>query len=208
MEKIIDFDTWIKNYVPQKIKYVAVFDPMTGTVQSVGPEHAFQNVKNKVIIDSETAESVINGEIKISSCIVNLISNSFEISETHGIVKIFDDLHRIIDMKYSEVEKNDLFLTYNRLSKTLDIQISEEYGGTRKLPDQFQPVQPKTIVWDGDKQMDFLVTDYNDPNLLFDVFSVKINELKGKTYTIDNFDYEKFSIFTRRLFKNYVIEIL
>lgn len=208
MEKLMDFDTWAKTYVPQEVKYVAVFDPMSGAVQSVGPDHAFQNIENKIYIDAETAESVIKGEIKISSCVIDLSSNTFEISEIKSIVKIDDVLHRIIDQKYSDIAKNDLFLTYNRQAKTLDIQLSEEYGGTRILADEFQPVKLKRIIWDGDTQMDFLVTDYNDPNVLFDLFCVKINDLKGQTYTINNFEYEKFSIYTRRLFKNCVIEII
>ena len=54
--------------------------------------------------------------------------------------------------------------------------------------------------------MSFLITDYNDPNVIFEMFDVKINELVGNYKLIGNIDYDKFSVYTRRLFKNYVIE--
>jgi hypothetical protein len=54
--------------------------------------------------------------------------------------------------------------------------------------------------------MNFLITDYNDPNVLYEMISVKINELIGKSKTFENIDYDKFSVYTRRLFKNCVIE--
>ncbi len=43
MEEIMDFDEWFKNYTPPVIEYVAVFNPETGAVISVGPSHSFEN---------------------------------------------------------------------------------------------------------------------------------------------------------------------
>ena len=54
--------------------------------------------------------------------------------------------------------------------------------------------------------MNFLITDYNDPNLLFEMISVKINDLIGKSKIFKELEYENFSIYTRRIFKNCVIE--
>lgn len=206
MEEIIDFDQWLVNYKPQEITYVAVYDPQTGAVKSVGPSHAFENETNKISIDNEIAESIIEGKIKISSCVIDPSEQTLEIAEVKNIFKIDDVLHRIINKKYSDIEKNDLYLTYNKKNKTLKIELSEELRGTKKLPKKFQPVKVKKVVWDGETQMDFLITDYNDPNLLFEMFSVKINDLIEKSVTIKNIDYTDFSVYTRRLFKNCVIE--
>ena len=85
MEKIIDFDNWLAEYVPLEITYVAVFDPSTGSVISVGPSHAFKNEKNKISIDQETAESIIEGKIKINSCVIDLSANTLEIAEIKHI---------------------------------------------------------------------------------------------------------------------------
>ena len=44
------------------------------------------------------------------------------------------------------------------------------------------------IVWDGDTQMNFFITDYNDPNVLYQIISVKIKDLIGKSKTFKNID--------------------
>jgi len=112
-------------------------------------------------------------------------------------------LHRIPDIKYSEEPKSDVHLTYNSKNKYLKIQLSTDYGGTKKHKGS---TGTRKIIWDGSTDMDFLITDYNDPNLIFEMFSVKLNELVGHNVTIKNIDYDRFSVYTRRLFKNYVIE--
>jgi hypothetical protein len=206
MEKIIDFDNWLAEYVPLEITYVAVFDPLTGSVISVGPSHAFENEKNKISIDQETAESIIEGKIKINSCVIDLSANTLEIAEIKHIFKIDDVLHRIVDKKWSTLEKPELYLTYNSTKKFLKIELSEEIGGTKKLPKKFYPIHKKKIIWDGDTKMNFLITDYNDPNLLFEMISVKINDLIGKSKIFKELEYKNFSIYTRRIFKNCVIE--
>lgn len=203
MEEVIDFDEWIKTYVPEVVEYVAVYDPDTGFVKSVGPSHAFENEKYKLPLDAEIAESILTAETQIHHCLVDINSQTLEIAEVKNLVKIDDVLHRIISVEFSNITKPDVYLTYYGLAKTLQIELSEEFGGTKKLPFD---VKPRNIVWDGDTEMNFLITDYNDPNLIYEMFSVKINELVGKYKLIEDIEYDKFSVYTRRLFKNYVIE--
>jgi hypothetical protein len=202
MEKILDFDQWYLDWKPAPVEYVAVFDPQTGTVLSVGPSHAFINEKYKVPIDKETAESIISGEVKISSCIIDINSNTLEVAEIRSVFKIDNVLHRIISIQYADNDNSDIYLTYNLKNKSLKIELSTEFGGT-KIP--VVPVKERRIVWDGDTEMIFLITDYNDPNVLFEIISVRIKDLIGKSKTFKNIDYNQFSVYTRRLFKNYVI---
>jgi hypothetical protein len=206
MEEVIDFDEWLANYKPLDPEYVAVFDPHSGAVISVGPLHAFKNEQHKIPVDQETAESIIEGKIKISSCVIELGANTLQIAEIKNIFKIDDVLHRVVSKQYAEIDKPDMYITYNSKKKTLKIELSEELGGTKKLPKKFQPVTAKKIVWDGHTEMDFLITDYNDPNVLYEMISVKINTLVGKSKIFENIEYNNFSVYTRRLFKNCVIE--
>ena len=81
--------------------------------------------------------------------------------------------------------------------------MSKEFGGTRAPK---VSIKPRKILWDGDTSLNFFITDYNDPNLLFQIVYVKINDLIGKSYIVKNIDYNAFSVYTRRLFKNYVIK--
>ncbi len=205
MEELMDFDEWLKNYKPTDPEYVAVYDPQNGEVRCVGPVHAFENEKHKIPVDREIAESIIEGKVNIGSCVIDLQSNVLEIAEVKNVFKIDDVVHRIISEEWSDIEIPDVYLTYTSADKKLVIELSEELGGTYKLPDQ-DLVKPRKIIWDGDVEMDFLITDYNDPNLLYELISVKISELIGNSKTIENINYDAFSVYTRRLFKNYVIE--
>jgi hypothetical protein len=202
MEKILDFDQWYLNWKPPVIEYVAVFDSQTGAVLSVGPSHAFANEKYKVPIDKETAESIISAEIKIDSCVIDINSNKLEVAEIKSVFKLDNVLHRIISIEYTDQKNSDIYLTYNSKNKSLKIELSTEFGGT-KVP--VVPVKERRIVWDGDTEMNFFITDYNDPNVLFEIISVRIKDLVGKAKIFKNIEYKKFSVYTRRLFKNYVI---
>jgi hypothetical protein len=202
MEKILDFDQWYLNWKPPVIEYVAVFDSQTGAVLSVGPSHAFVNEKYKVPIDQETAESIISAEIKIDSCVIDINSNKLEVAEIKSVFKLDNVLHRIISIEYTDQKNSDIYLTYNSKNKSLKIELSTEFGGT-KVP--VVPVKERRIVWDGDTEMNFFITDYNDPNVLFEIISIRIKDLVGKAKTFKNIEYKKFSAYTRRLFKNYVI---
>jgi hypothetical protein len=208
MEEIINFDQWVKNFKQDEIVYMVTYNPETGSVTSVGPSYAFENEKYKLHIDTEIAEMIIDGKIQISSCIVDHESSEFTISEVKSSFKIDDVLHRIIETQWSELEKFDVYLTFDRLTKQLTIELSEEFQGTKKLPKKFQPVAKRRIVWDGDVEMSFLLTDYNDPNFLYTMLSVKILDLINKPTVFENVEVPpKFSIYTRRLFKNYTLEI-
>jgi hypothetical protein len=202
MEKILDFDQWYLNWKPPVIEYVAVFNPESGAVLSVGPAHAFVDEKYKVPIDNETAESIISAEIKIDSCVIDINSNKLEVAEIKSVFKIDNVLHRIISIEYTDQKNSDIYLTYNLKNKSLKIELSTEFGGT-KVP--VVPVKERRIVWDGDTEMNFFITDYNDPNVLFETISVKIKDLVGESKIFKNINYKKFSVYTRRLFKNYVI---
>jgi hypothetical protein len=202
MEKMIDFDQWYLDWKPPVVEYVAVFNPQTGAVLSVGPSHAFINEKHKVPIDKETAESIISAEIKINSCVININSNTLEVAEIKSVFKIDNVLHRIISVEYADNTNPDIYITYNSKNKSLRIEMSTEFGGT-KVP--IVPVKKRNIVWDGDTELIFLITDYNDPNVLFDIISVRIKDLIEKSKTFKNIDHTQFSVYTRRLFKNYVI---
>lgn len=202
MEEITDFDQWFTNYKLPPVKFVAVFDPQTGAVISVGPSHAFKDQKNKIPIDKELAESIINAEINIGACVVDMNSNTLEVAEMKSVYKIDDVLHRIISKKYAGVSKPDIVITHNAKLATFKIEMSTEFGGTYKSR---SGIKKRKIVWDGHTEMQFFITEYNDPNLLFDIVSVTINDLIGKFVLIEEIDHPIFSVYTRRLFKNYVI---
>lgn len=206
-EQMIDFDEWLASYTPPEIKYMAVFDPDTGAVLSVGPEHAFLNEKFKLEIDKEIAEQILEGKIWLQKCFVDINSQTLEISEIRQVFKIDDVLHRIIAKEYTEIEKPDLYITYNKNINSITFAMTEEFNGTFKQDEKFQPIKKRKILWDGDTDLNFLITDYNDPNILYKMITIKLNDLIEQEKIVTDLDLPiKFSVYTRRVFKNYVIE--
>jgi hypothetical protein len=185
-------------------KYSAVFDVSTGKVISVGPSVAFIDEKNKIEIESDIAEDIITAKINIANCFVDISSGSFEITEIKSIRKIDDVLHRISLKKFSDIENPDLFVTYFSKRKEMKFELSTDLGGTKKS----KKTNRRKIHWGGDTVMDFYITKYNDPHWILYHFDVIIDELEGKSKIYKNLDLpEKFSVFTRRILKNYVLEI-
>jgi hypothetical protein len=188
------------------VEFFAAFNPTTGAIIAVGPKAAFENEEHKIPMDQEVAELIIEGRINLHSCSVDITGEGYVISETRSLYRIDDVLHRIIEIEHADVDKPNVFLTYKKNSLT--IELTEEYGGTKKLAKKFQPVKKKKINWSGNTEMNFLITDYNDPNSLYKPFSIKISDLVGKKFVLKNLELPtKFSVYTRRLFKNYVMEI-
>ena len=93
METVEDFDKWLAEYKPVPVKYVAVYDQLTGAVTSVGPDYAFQNEEHVVSVDSETALSIITAEIQIHHCQIDIHSGELEIAETRTLNKLDDVLY-------------------------------------------------------------------------------------------------------------------
>ena len=207
MEEMINLDEFMSSLKLPPVSYVAVFDIETGAVTSVGPAYAFQNEKYVFPLDDETALSIIEGATKIHTCFVDPASNTLELSEVKTVTKMDDVLHRIVDKQWSEVEKPDIYIAYSESANQLSFQLTEELYGTYILDEQFQPARKRKVLWDGETQMHFFVTEYNDPNILYKAIVITLSELTDETLTIDLPELPgKFSLYTRRIFKNYVIE--
>lgn len=203
----ITLDDLFKDIEIPECTFSAVFDPDTGEVTGVGPTSSYSNCINKVEIDQETAELIIEGKISLSSCFVDSDSDKVEFVESKTVIKIDDLMHRIPEKQWCDLDKIDLYVVYYKKSETLKFQLSEEYGGTKKLSKKFQPVRKRKIKWDGNTVMNFLITDYNDPNIVHSTVSLSINDLIGKDRVFKNVDFaENHSIYTKRFFKNCVME--
>lgn len=202
MEEIVDIYEWFENYKPEPIVYLAQFDPTTGKVSAVGPSHAFPDSAATIEIEAEVAEMIIEGRINIDTCSVDVTGDELVLSETRAVYKIDDVLHRIVELEHAEFDKPNIYITYE--NNALTIELTEEFGGTRKVKNP----KKKKINWAGNTEMSFLISDYNDPNMLYNVFAVTLSSLSGDKVVIPNLELpKKFSIYTRRLFKNYVLEI-
>ena len=206
MEEIIEFEDFVKNIQLPELTYSATFNPTTGAVVSVGPSHAFVNEQNTISLDKETAEQIIDGTIKVNSCFVDITGGKLEIAEIQSVYKIDDVLHRIIEKKWSAITKPEIYISYDRIKKTLTIELTEEYFGTKKVPKKYHPISKRKVIWSGETEMSFLITDYNDPNILYKMVSLTVSDLVEKKKIFKDIALpDRFSVYTRRIFKNYVL---
>ena len=211
-----EFEEWIASLPVTEIQYYAIFDN-SGAVTGIYPDHAAKEINNKIAIDRDIAESVFEGKTTVHSYKVDLTSASLEFIEIHALRKIDDVLHRVVNHNWCRVQFNDIFLTYNRKEQCLTFELSSRYNGTKIVsnegppkvsrPDFKESTPFKNIHWVNDTEMLFLFTHFNDPHYLDCSIVIKIQELIKNKKVIDNIDLPKnFSVYTRRLFKNYVVE--
>jgi len=190
MEGLIDFDEWIKTVQPIKIQYWAAYDPQSGKVLGIYPGASADNLKNKIEIDEDIAESINNGTTSIFNCYVDLESGKLEIVEIKSLTTIDDILHRVVDNRWAKIDDPDITVAYN--NNLISILLNEKYRKGKK------------IFWDGETEMNFFITDYNDPNILHNMFTVKLSKLIEENFSIEIDPPKKFSVYTRRVFKKYV----
>jgi hypothetical protein len=180
--------------------YLAQYDPESLKVKKVGPENAFTDRENVIQIDIDLGKQICSGEIRIGSCYIDLHQQEIKVSEYKNLFKIDDVLHRIPLKEWFDSDRIDLaiFLFDNEIK----IELGEQWNGTYMsgvLPSK------RNITWGGDKKLDFLITDYNDPNIIHDAFSVNVEELYKKSFSRPlKVGKTQFSVYTKRIFKNYV----
>jgi hypothetical protein len=192
MEEIIDFDSWLQQYTAPQVEYWAIFEPTTGEVIGIYPDFAAHDKQYKIKIDRDLAEDIHNGIIQMSFCFVDIDSETVEIVTKHSLVKIDDVLHRVIDRKYSPSQKNDIIIQYNELENKIIFVL---------------PIKTRKIQWDGSTEMQFFITAYNDPHNLYQTIAFQLKDLEQSSKEfIYTGPHNRFSIFTRRILKNYVFE--
>ena len=193
-QELMDFDEWIKLPVNQTIEYYATFKD-DGVLIGVYPSHAVLDLTNKIKIDDDIAVAISTGVENLFSYRVDIPTkklvklNKFS---THSLIKIDDILHRVIDKKWSNIQDPDIVISHNAKNNTLTFSMSDKYSNT--------------IIWDGETEMIFLVTDYNDPNVLIHMLSIRAGDIteNTKSFTLDL--PTRFSVYTRRFFDKYIFE--
>lgn len=187
-----DFFEWANTIPVPETKYFAVFNEH-GEILGIYSEHSCQTIPNKIEIDTEIALSVIEGTTNLNSYIVDIDSETIEFVEIKSLKKIDDVIHRVVDKQWSSIDSPDVSLIYDRNKSLLKIKLNEKF-------------KTKKILWNGSTDMQFVITDYNDPNIFYNTFSFTINDIMKNELEFNISLPKIYSIYTRRLFKNYVIE--
>ncbi len=198
MEEKLDlplFDQWIKTIEIPEESYFFEFDS-DGNVVALHPGQTVSGIKNKIQIDNSIALAIYEQGETLRHYKLDVISGrviKVNLSSITGLYKIDDVLHRIIDKRWSNITKPDIAIEYKRQESLLTFKIN--------------PLL-KTVEWQGDQDMVFLITEYNDPNVLQEMISFNVNELVKYPQRITVELPNKFSIYTRRIFDKYTFEEL
>lgn len=193
-EPLMDFFEWIRTVEIIEDEYCLEYDEDGNAIAS----HPYQKTlpSNSVKIDEELALKIFEGTVSLNSFKINTVTKEITkvdpFSNIRTVTKMDDVLHRIVEKKWSTIEKPEVILEYNRNHKLLSFRL----GAT---------VDPAN--WNGDTEMIFLITEYNDPNVLRQMVSVRVGDITYSTKHIRGLILpEKFSVYTRRIFENYIIE--
>lgn len=190
MEEINDSD----------LEFSAVYDPETLKVTQIGQTCFLDTDVNIIPVDMDLALKVLTGKIQLTKCFANLEKFEVEVIQQHSLEKLEDVLHRIPDIQYSKHEHYDLICTIKK--NTIVFELSSELGGTYK-----QSQIKKKIVWNANTTLHFMLTDYNDPHIIYYTFSFALHDLLEKPKIFSEIKFPKqYSIFTDRLFKSYAIK--
>jgi len=194
MEKIIDFDQFIANYVPEKPEFEAIYNN-EGVVISICPKGVSNHIENRVSIDIDVVEQVHAGTLQLHNCFVDLNSGELEITREEYLKKIDDIFHRIPEKKFVDSSiMADIEILYIEKLKEIKFSMSERF-------------KSKKIHWSGDTVLRFYFTEYNDPHIIFKKIEITIDELYKNDLKFDLDLDKRFSVFTRRLLKNYILDI-
>jgi hypothetical protein len=196
MEEKLDlapFDEWIKTLEVPEETYFFEFDT-DGNVIALHPGPSVEHIKNKIQVDLDVALGIHDRGETLRHYKVDVISGrviKVNLASITGLTKIDDVLHRVIDKKWSKISKPDISIEYDRSDALLTFKIN--------------PLL-KTIEWQGDQDMIFLITAYNDPNVLQEMINFNVNELVKYPQRFNLTLPKKFSIYTRRIFDKYTYE--
>lgn len=197
MEEIIyDFSDFANKFDLKKLEYYALYDSNTLTVKGVYPSHALEDTAEAILIDHELAEKINSGFLNMSKCKVNLYNRTVEIIEDVSEISIDTVLHRVIEKKWNTKKvKNDILITYDTKTKILKFKIHNKYFSD--------------VTWPKNLELKFIVTGYNDPHILYDTVAFTLGSILEKKSIEKKIDIDgEFSIFSKRVFPHYQLEIL
>jgi hypothetical protein len=190
-KQIEDFINFLKNIKIPEEKYYITYDE-SGKIISLEPD-ILTDTKNRIEIDRDLAYSFYDGNDSIMNYYVDTIEKKLHkidvLTLVYGLRKISDLLYKIPNKKWSEITDPDISIVYK--NKIMSITMKES-------------LKTKTI--EGETDLIFFITDYNDPNMIKEIINVNAGDLveSDLNFTLDI--EGKFSIYTRKVFENYSYE--
>ena len=201
------FAEWEKELLKEKVFYI-YYDPSTGNIvhfrnQLVLDELPFIEVLEKDLNDIDNLDFtkyvvITRNERKV------LVYRAYDTNEDMHTTD--DIIHRIPSITLTEslnvpeeIYSYDLLIEQDLIKKEVRFRFSNDLRQQFNAP-SFQ-----------EKSVDLFLTNYNDPNILHDMYSISLYDLcKHWYYTLplENYNGEVRDFYTKRYFTNYLHMII
>lgn len=188
----LDFENWLKNYSPPTIRYFAIYDPETFRVVGIYPTGPAEEKQYKIPIETVVAEEIMNGKVSLSLLSVDVETEELIISEKEFYITSDTNFYKIrsdskdlisvsLTLQYIKEEKKLCFIASDNLLRQQE-----------KFKDYTSPCL-------------FYITNYNDPNILYDTINLTLKDLflKKQLEFYLEIEKEKFSVFTKKILNSY-----
>lgn len=188
----LDFDNWLKNYTSVEVKYFAIYDPENFKVVGIYPKGPAEDKQYKIPVETVVAEEIINGKVALSLLSVDVETEELIISEKEFYITTDTNFYKITS------ESRDLVsvsLTLKHVIKDKKLYFIAS-DNLIKQKEKFKDYKSACL---------FYITNYNDPNVLYDTIVIDLEELFSKKQLEFILDTEKvkFSVFTKKIFNSY-----
>ena len=177
-------DLQIKN--KEKIFCIG-YDPSTGKLLGVFQQNNLPRFDFYIKIDSEIAEKFHNGEFKPSRFVVD--TKTLKLKSLENRLNEYNEV--LLRIPYTtDIEEYECKILINQLEQKIKFELNSHL----EYPDQVNTI--------------FYFTKYNDPTIIYDILEVPVYQIKNNKEFNLNFNFsENNSIFTKRLFNGYGIEL-
>lgn len=176
----------------ENIKYFFIYSD-DGDVEAIQPNDRCDSNRYSIEVPDDIAALIHSNQETLRSYKIDIIKKCVVKKKSIDIISIDDVVHRIIEKKYSK-DDPDIEIRFDSLKKSLIFSLNSKHFKT---------------IWSGNTSLHFTITRYNDPNDILDFIHFNIEDLVSKDLEIDlSHVTERFSIYTRRIFKNYVMNYL
>lgn len=187
-----EFENWLKDYTHAEVKYFAIYEPENFKVIGIYPKGPADEKQYKIPIETVVAEEIINGKVALSILSVDVETEELIISEKEFYITADTNFYKI-KSESRDLISVSLTLKYIKENKKLYFIASDNLI---RQQEKFKNYKSECL---------FYVTNYNDPNILYETITLDLENLFSKKqleFTLD-IEKEKFSVFTKKIFNSY-----
>lgn len=181
----------------EKLNFAGSYNEI-GQIEQVGPANIFVGKSNLVEINDEISNKLLEGTLHLSSLLVKFDNDiaTVHIIDTKSTSMINNLLYRINPTTDLQHDTGDLTIKIDVENSSMKVSLRNPELVSRGM------ISP-------DKEILLLITEFNDPNALYEICRIRIGDLATDTVYYEGLTIPKhFDLYTKRIFRDYRLEII